>query len=337
MELIALPKVADWSLATGLEAVNNMGLRLKKTNIGHSSTTMSGGTSWFDANSPYYGIENIPTYKLLNDATYVSVTYRKPSASTTGKWWLLFVINVSGNQWQIKYGARFTLPAGASGATVTQNFSSADTTFGSATIPATGDYYIAWVSAVTDYIPTGAFWVDATSGGAIDYVSSAVVPVLDGTFTMVNINGGSGIHLYVSEALLYSSSSPVAESSWIAIDQNTLDATTAIVIVENAIAVIQDLSNFGSLKFQYTLNNGAYNGTWLTQTQLNTAIVGQSITNHTNSLRLKAQFNSDGAQPADISGFGAYAQASGVTVGDVNFQLPLEVVDISNEYEVVEI
>lgn len=103
----------------------------------------------------------------------------------------------------------------------------------------------------------------------------------------------------------YATTSPVAESPWTAIDQNTLGN---IVLFENP------LVGTGSLKYQYALNSGAYNGSWLTLSQLQAALSGATITNKTNSLRLKAQFNSNGTQQVELV-IASYLEASGITAG----------------------
>jgi hypothetical protein len=131
----------------------------------------------------------------------------------------------------------------------------------------------------------------------------------------------------------YASSSPAAESPWIAIDETGLDASP-INIYENKIAALLGLST-GSIKYQYALNAGAYNGSWLTLAQLQAALADAEITNHTQSLRLKAQFISDGAQAADMDAASSVG-ASGIDTS-ATYNLPLEVIDISTEYEVVEI
>jgi len=112
----------------------------------------------------------------------------------------------------------------------------------------------------------------------------------------------------------YSFSSPTAISPWIAIDQNTLDATIPVSIIEMAIAALQGITSTGNLKYQYALNNGADNGSWLTHAALVTALQGVTITNHTNSLRLTIQFNSDSSQAADAT-IASYLNASGITGG----------------------
>ncbi|MFA6329306.1 MAG: hypothetical protein WCX64_01315 [Candidatus Micrarchaeia archaeon] len=154
------------------------------------------GTSWFDANNAYFGVENTPEFLLAKNTLYTAVTYRKPSASTTGKWWLLFVENTGGNTWAVRFGARFTLPAGAAGAQVTQAFSQADLTIGSPLTSATADYYVAWKSGVVGYMPTGAFYVDNGTGGAVDYIQDNTEPTLGGTFTPTTFNTGN--HMYIT-------------------------------------------------------------------------------------------------------------------------------------------
>ena len=89
------------------------------------------------------------------------------------------------------------------------------------------------------------------------------------------------------DGINYSTVSPVATSPWFAIDQNTLDAVTAILLQ----LILEGTS---TIKFQWALNNGAFNGSFLTPAQLLAALVGQSITDHINSMRLMAQFNSNG-------------------------------------------
>ena len=112
-----------------------------------------------------------------------------------------------------------------------------------------------------------------------------------------------------TNALLnYSDASPVATSPWFAIDQNTLDAVTAILL-----QLI--LENTSTIKFQWALNNGAFNGSFLTPAQLLAALVGQTITDHTDSMRLMAQFNSNGADQALLLVPQTKAEASGISAG----------------------
>ena len=114
---------------------------------------------------------------------------------------------------------------------------------------------------------------------------------------------------YSEEAgINYSQASPVATSPWFAIDQNTLDAITAILLQ----LILEGTS---TIKFQWALNNGAFNGSFLTPAQLLAALVGQSITDKTNSMRLMAQFNSNGDDLPRILLPQTKAEASGVSGG----------------------
>ena len=110
------------------------------------------------------------------------------------------------------------------------------------------------------------------------------------------------------DGINYSQASPTATSPWFAIDQNTLDAVTAILLQ----LILEGTS---TIKFQWALNNGAFNGSFLTPAQLLAALVGQSITDHTNSMRLMAQFNSNGDDLPRILLPQTKAEASGVSGG----------------------
>ena len=99
---------------------------------------------------------------------------------------------------------------------------------------------------------------------------------------------------------VYSSLSPVAESPWVSINESVLNASSPTLIQENKIAALLGINSTGTIAYKYALNNGAYNDSWLSHAQLVANLAGASITNHTNSLKLKAQFNSDGTQMADI-------------------------------------
>ena len=154
-----------------------------------------------------------------------------------------------------------------------------------------GTLITSFATSVYDAGATGPIGISATSDGTLWVCDAATDKV------------------YNIEGYKYSTTSPVAESPWIAIDQNTLDATTPISIQENDIATLLGQST-GSIKYQYALNNGAFNGSWLTQAALITALQSQAITDHTNSLKIKAQMISDGTQAADIV-IASFVQASG--------------------------
>ncbi len=93
------------------------------------------------------------------------------------------------------------------------------------------------------------------------------------------------------DSINYSQVSPVATSPWFAIDQDTLDAVTSILL-----QLI--LEGTATIKFRVALNGDALAGSFLTPAQLLAALNGQSITDHANSMQLEAQFNSNGTDQA---------------------------------------
>lgn len=118
-----------------------------------------------------------------------------------------------------------------------------------------------------------------------------------------NVQGIAG-NLWIDDVYMahgYSSSSPTATSPWIAISGNSIATGTPFDISENTRTLARMFASAGTIKYQYALNYGAWNGSWLTKAQLNAALVSAVITDHTNSLRLKAQFISDGTQECDIA------------------------------------
>ena len=169
-------------------------------NYGHA-VPQRGGTPWFNAEDSYFGVEDTPEYLLPKNTDFSggSVTYRKPSSSTTGKWWLLFVENTGVNTWTVRFGAQFTLPAGTEGEQVTQVIASANTTIGSPITHPTNDYYIAWKSGVVGALPGGKFYVDNDFGGAIDYVLDGTEPTVGGTYTTTAQNTAYRMHITVSK------------------------------------------------------------------------------------------------------------------------------------------
>jgi hypothetical protein len=351
MPLIALPKVADWSLDTGLETVQNIGIRLAdiytklllhcegadgsqvftdsspvpKTitaygdaqidtayaKFGIASGLFDGGGDyltipasadwdfgsgnftidfWFrpiDANRyalfasstdywlgidyHYNGTQNINIYASSNGTSWNLITADVGgngigTASLTLNAWNHVAFVRNGNNWMTFINGIKNIDITVIGSVVTKNEAKRIGLWGN------GSY--------------------ALRGSLDEFRIVKGLAVWTANFTPPNVP-----YVYTG----YSNSSPVAESPWISISQNTLDATTPISISEMAIAALQGISSTGNVKYQYALNNGTYNGTWLTQAQLVTALQGQTITNHTNSLRLKAQLNSNGTQAADIT------------------------------------
>ena len=169
--------------------------------IGHA-VPMSGGVQWFS--SGFLGVENTSQYKFTNDIDYSSATiYYRRVQSGIYRWWFLLMEDLGSFQYKQIYGAKIELPAGGStGDQVSHAFSDAAviSTFGSLVIPSTGNFYIGWHSGVNgDSPPTGSIYADATTGGGVDYQTSAdTTPSLNTTTTFTGGgNVGDKIHIAV--------------------------------------------------------------------------------------------------------------------------------------------
>lgn len=168
-------------------------------------------------------------------------------------------------------------------------------------------WQIEWVGedGATLFTTTPITWANtqALGGGESAY---AVLGMIQAGSTPAVYNLASIERWSEAVGLNFSTASPAATSPWFAIDQNTLDAVTAILL-----QLI--LEGTATIKFQWALNNGAFNGSWLTPAQLLAALNGLTITDHTNSMRLMSQHNSNGTDQAAMLLPQTKAEASGVT------------------------
>ena len=144
--------------------------------------TLTGGTDWFDhaGTTDYFGIDG--DHKLTNGATYGKIVARNASVATgataaaAGHTWYLISKTVAGtmsqNDWRVETvaGWKMAWPTNlAAGATTTFYMKDAVESYGSPTIPATGDYYISWYFSASQGRGTngGSYYTDASSGGNI--------------------------------------------------------------------------------------------------------------------------------------------------------------------------
>ena len=144
--------------------------------------TLTGGTDWFDhtGTTDYYGIDG--DHKLTNGATYGKIVARNASAATgataaaAGHTWYLISKTVAGtmgqSNWRVETvaGWKMAWPTNlAAGATTTFYMKDAVESYGSPTIPATGDYYISWYFSASQGRGTngGSYYTDASGGGNI--------------------------------------------------------------------------------------------------------------------------------------------------------------------------
>ena len=152
------------------------------TSVGHQ--TMSGGSAWFNHEIDYFGVDG--DWKLTNGATYGKIVARNTenainNATQAGHTWFLIVKTVAGtlgnSNWVVETvaGWKMAWPTSlAAGATTTFYMRDAVESYGSPTIPASGDYYIGWCYSDSQGRGTngGSYYVDATSGGKIYYYSN---------------------------------------------------------------------------------------------------------------------------------------------------------------------
>ena len=153
------------------------------SSIGHQ--TMSGGTNWFNhaGGLDYFGVDG--DWKLTNGATYGKIVARNASASISnaeqaGHTWFLVCKTVAGTlgngNWVVEpvAGWKMAWPTSlAAGAVATFYMRDAVESFGSPTIPASGDYYIGWFYSTSQQRGTngGSYYTDSNAGGKIYYYS----------------------------------------------------------------------------------------------------------------------------------------------------------------------
>ena len=147
---------------------------------------MSGGSSWFNHGSgtDYFGVDG--DHKLTNGTTYGKIVARNASgtisnATEAGHTWFLVCKTVAGtlgnSNWVVEpvAGWKMAWPTSLSaGATTTFYMRDAVESYGSPTIPASGDYYIGWCYSTSQQMGTngGSYYVDDTTGGKIYYYSN---------------------------------------------------------------------------------------------------------------------------------------------------------------------
>ena len=184
----------------------------------------------------YYGVDTEDSYIIPNNAVLESITIKKQQAGFYHFWFLVATKSgntTSDNTYTFKYGALLPVPAGGNaGDVVTINLSTALTSFGSQTIPATGTHYIAWHSGSAGYPgatnPSGSMWwgdnyltsygTYRTRGG-LSWMQSNTSPSLNSTF-VGGTNAGYNYHSFgiaikanykipLSTSLVLDGSSPV--------------------------------------------------------------------------------------------------------------------------------
>ena len=154
------------------------------TSVG--TQNLSGGSHWFNhgAGNDYFGVDG--DFKLTNGATYGKIVARNSNVAITnateaGHTWFLVCKTVAGtlgnSNWVVEpvAGWKMAWPVPLiAGGVATFYMRDAVESFGSPTIPASGDYYIGWFYSTSQQMGTngGSYYVDNTSGGKIYYYSN---------------------------------------------------------------------------------------------------------------------------------------------------------------------
>lgn len=113
---------------------------------------------------------------------------------------------------------------------------------------------------------------------------------------------------------MYPTDSPSPAAIWTALGiTGTLNFST-LRIPENL-----NTGDAGTVKYQYALNSGALNGTWLTQAQLQAIGNAVVITDITESVKIVGQYISDGSQKTTSRSFAEieYTPAAGGSQADI--------------------
>lgn len=349
MPLIALPPPADWTLDSGLELVDSFGIRLKSDGgdeFGLATQqdlkaggdgAKSHGISVLNTASAYAMDVNITAEGKLSIAcnTIGSQTYQATFTGPfvywpiTGDFERIIKIPPTQNENYNRIGLLARDPAASAGedwvamfrawadgdiqANMWNNVNNVTTQYNSMNNPKflklkrVGNNISGYWKA-----NEGDSWTLRQTVTRADFASNIQVGIYMNTWNSDANNGYIAMAEYFRNVFL---TGQIAEAPWIPVDQNTFDAAIPINILENKIATLLGEAQLGNLRYQWAANNGSYNGSWLTHAQLLTALQSLANTNHTNSLRFKIQFNSDGYQQADASGFGSYVKASGVSGG----------------------
>ena len=160
---------------------------VKNTNTGFhtgKADTMSGGTAWFNSSVDYYGVQDDSNAQFTSGDLITQWKIRGSSTNGTQNYWFLVMEQHSteAQEYYITAGWRFQVNS-SDGTVFTLNCADALDTVGTLlnnnafVIPSSstgtngnGNYYIGWVSSDSRHGgQDGSIYVDASSGGNIDY------------------------------------------------------------------------------------------------------------------------------------------------------------------------
>lgn len=144
-------------------------------------------------------------------------------------------------------------------------------------------------STVNYYVFQGGVWVYLFTKEGIS--TSPAIIKLEGDANDLSTMTADFDNFQINVNGIYDSGSPnTTDGGWIALSAGSIIKWSTSAL---------DISGDAAIpaKFQYAVNNGAFNGSWLTLAQLQ-AESDTTITDDTNSVKVKVQFLSDGTQAA---------------------------------------
>ena len=160
--------------------------------------TLTGGSSWFSPG--FFGVDRAVV--LDPQEVYGAVKFRRVNPGQY-YWWVLIVEQTSVGNYTVQYGAKVKTPTGGTTGEILEfDFAAAVATIGSPNLIEGKIYNLAWLSGDggSGGSPNGSIYVDATSGGLVDYVQINTAPTSGGTYTTTSNSTGNNIHIQLLPA-----------------------------------------------------------------------------------------------------------------------------------------
>ena len=155
--------------------------------------TLTGGSQWFSPG--YFGVDRAVV--LDPQEVYGAVKFRRLNAGQYA-FWVLIVEQTSVGNYTVKYGSKVKTPTGGTTGEILEfDFGAAIATIGTPNLTEGKIYNLAWLSGNgggSIPSPSGSIFVDSTSGGLIDYISTNSAPSAGGTYTTNSNSTGNNIH-----------------------------------------------------------------------------------------------------------------------------------------------
>jgi hypothetical protein len=302
--------------------------------VSTGNPTMTGGAQWFSPG--YFGVEVAYTY--TNGTTLQTLEYKRLDTNASSFW--ILAVTKSGSTYTVVYGARIDTPrGGTTGDQLSFTLANSSAIVGSANIPASGTYYLAWLSGnggSGNPSPAGSIYNDTggSSGGTVEYVNTNVTPTNGGTYTTTS--GATGANMKFRVRASYTALTGLAASALVDgtnadnINQGRLAFARGGQGTEGGIHVEENGQKTGGswqtlnwrvsggARNQFILNNSgttfAFDGTTFTTYQPGTYIMLAEIITYQSTGQIDMAFVKNGSYICDFRGgsdIGNHAAVSG--------------------------